>query len=134
MYENYLSSFSNLLNKEIKYVHDLKAFICIPKLDCNLSRITAYGDAVFDKKADLSSQLGQIVLLDDDSHNSIPVSCKSYQSRSAARSVLSAEVIAFAELLDDALAIRKQLKFVLRQPIPGHVLADSKSLLDIISK
>ena len=34
----------------------------------------------------------------------------------------------------DALEIRKKLKFVLRQPIPGHVLTDSKSLLCITSE
>ena len=43
-------------------------------------------------------------------------------------------MIAFADLIDDALAIRKQLEWVLRQPIPVHILMDSKSLFDIITK
>ena len=43
-------------------------------------------------------------------------------------------MLAFADLLNDALEIRKLLEFVLRQPIPGNILTDPKSLLDIISK
>ena len=62
------------------------------------------------------------------------VSYKSYKSKRVARSVLSAEVIAFADFFDDALAIRKQLEFVLRQPIPVHILTYFKSLFDNISK
>ena len=70
----------------------------------------------------------------DDNHNAISVSYKSYKSRYVARSVLSAEVIAFADLFDDALTIHKQSKSVLRQPIPVHILTDSKRMLDIISR
>ena len=44
------------------------------------------------------------------------------------------EVIAFAYLFDDAVAVRKQLEFILRQPILVHILTDSKIILDIISK
>ena len=121
-----------MLKQSNQYVHDHKASIRIPKLDCNSLRIIAYGDAAFVNNADLSSQLGLIVLLTDDNRNAIPLSYKSYKSRRVARSILSAEVIAFAELFNDALKIRKQLEFVLRQPISVHILTDSKSLFDII--
>ena len=40
----------------------------------------------------------------------------------------------FADLFDDALAIRKQLEFFLRQAIPVQIFAYSKRLFDIISK
>ena len=96
--------------------------------------ITTYTDAAFTNNADSSSQLGRIFHLNDDTHNSVSVSYKSYESGRVARSVLSATVIAFADLLDDALAIRKQLEFVLRQPIPEHIPMESKSMFDIISK
>ena len=42
-----------------------------------------------------------------------------------------ADVIAFADLFDDALAIRKQVEFGQIQPIPVNILTDSKSMLDI---
>ena len=102
------------LKKVIKYVHDHKVSIHIPKLDCHSLRITAYSDAAFANNAELSSHLGRKVLLTDDNHNSIPVSYKSYRSRRVVRSVLSAEVFAFADLFDDAFAICKKLEFVLR--------------------
>ncbi len=48
--------------------------------------------------------------------------------------MLSAEVIAFADLFDDAFALRSQIKLALERPVPMHLLTDSKSLFDIISK
>ena len=50
------------------------------------------------------------------------------------RSVLSAEVIAFADLFDDAFALRSQIEHALGLSVPIHMLTDSKSLFDIISK
>ena len=118
----------------IKYLHDHKSSIRIPKLDYNSQRITAYSNAAFANNADLSSQLGRTVHLTDDNHNAIPVSFESYKSRRVALSVLFAEVIAFADLFDDAPTIRNQLVFVLRKQIPVHILTDSKSMFDIRSK
>ena len=116
-------------------MHDSKASIRIPKLGCNSLRITAYSDTALASNVDLSSQLGRIILLTEDNDNSIPIPYKSCTSlERVARSILSAEVIAFPDLFDDALAIRKQLEFALRQPMPVHILTDSKSLLGIIRK
>ena len=90
-----------------------------------------YCDVAFANNADLSSQLVRIVLLIEDNHNINPISHRSYKSQRVTRFVLSAEVIVFADLSDDALVIHKKLEFVLRQLIPEHILTDSKSLLDI---
>ena len=50
------------------------------------------------------------------------------------RSILSAEVVAFVDLFDNSFAICDQIEQALGQPVPMHLLTDSKSLLDIISK
>ena len=115
-------------------MHDYKASILIPKLDCNSLRITAYSDAEFVNSVGSFSQLEQISLLTEDSHNSIPVSYKSHKSRRAAHFVLSAEVIAFVDLFYDARKIRKALGFVLWQLILVHILTNSKSSCKILSK
>ena len=48
--------------------------------------------------------------------------------------MLFALMIAFADILIGAHAIHKQLKFVLRQPKPVHIITDSKNMFEIISK
>ena len=78
MYEKDTTKHCKRFNKAIKYINDHKASICIPKLDCNSLRITAYSETAFANNVELSSQLGRIVLLTDDNRNSIPVSYKSY--------------------------------------------------------
>ena len=96
--------------------------------------ITAYSDAAFSNNAELSSQLGCIVLLTDDCHNAIPVSYKSYKSRRVIRSVLYAEVNAFADLFHDTLAVCRHLDFITRQSMLLQIRKDYKRMLDIISK
>ena len=82
----------------------------------------------------MKSQLGRIVLLIDDNSAAIPIVFKSFKSRRVARSVLSAEVIAFADLFDDAFALSSQIEQALQRAVPMLLLTDSKSLLDIIRK
>ena len=50
------------------------------------------------------------------------------------RSVLSAEVIAFADLFHQAFTLRSQLEHALTHPFPLHLMTDSTSLFDIIGK
>ena len=53
MYEKDMNTLCKRLNRAIKYVHDHKASIRIPKLDYKSLRITAYHDAAFANNADL---------------------------------------------------------------------------------
>ena len=92
--------------------------MCIPKLDFRSLQIYAYSDFAFANNADSSSQLGYIILLTYATNKAVGVSYKSYKVKRIARSVLSAEVIAFADFSDNAIAIRKQLEFILKPPIP----------------
>ena len=107
IYETYIIKYWKRVNNVVKCMHDHKAPVKIPKHDWNSLRITIYSDAAFHNNTELSSQLGRIVLLTDDNQISISVYYKSYKSRSIACSVLIAEVIAFEELFEDILEIRK---------------------------
>jgi len=123
-----------MLNDLVRYAHNNVAHLPFPKLDVSSIRIVGYSDAAFANNHDLSSQLGRIIMLIDDNGLAIPVAFKSYKSRRVTRLVLSAEVIAFADLFDDAFAIRSQVEEALRRGVAPHLLTDSKSLFDIISK
>ena len=122
------------LNSAIRYAHDNAASLRFPKIERSSIGLVGFSDAAYANNHDLTSQLGRIVLIMDDSNKTIPISFKSYKSRRVTRSVLSAEVIAFADLFDDAMAIRSQMEHALQQPVPMHLMTDSKSLFDIISK
>ena len=122
------------LNAAIRYAHHNIAYLKFPKLDRSSLRIIGYSDAAFANNLDLTSQLGRIILLTDKSQAAVPVSFKSYKSRRVTRSVLSAEVIAFADLFDDAYALRSQIEQANGRAVPMHLMTDSKSLFDIISK
>ena len=99
------------LNFIVRYAHDNIAHLPFPKLDLRSIRIVGYSDAAFANNHDATSQLGRIILLVDDGNAAIPIAFKSYKSRRVTRSVLSAEVIAFADLFDNAFAIRSLSNF-----------------------
>ena len=121
-------------NVVIRYARNIATSLKFPRLDMKSLRVVGYSDAAFANNQDLSSQLGRIILLMDGTGVSVQKSFKSYKSLRVTRSVLSAEIIAFDELFDDAFAIRHQLEQGLRRVVLTHLLTDSKSLFDIISK
>ena len=83
---------------------------------------------------DLSSQSERTVVLTEVSNKSFSVSCKSYEFRLVAHSVLLTQVIAFADLTDDAPVIRKKLELFLRPSVKVHNHTDFKNHFDFISK
>ena len=118
----------------IKSIHNDNASMCTPGLDLDTLRAIANGNSALINNVDLSSYLGRIVLLTYMSNRAATVSYKSYKSRHVACYKLSAEIIAFADLTDYALAILKQLKLIMNRPEPVQILTDSKNLFNIISK
>ena len=123
------------LNFAIRYATNNVACLKFPKLDSPSIKIIGYSDAaIATNNFDLSSELGYIILLMDKNNAAIPVSFKSYKSKRVTRSVWSAEVIAFADLFDQAFALRSQLEHAINRSVPLHLMTDSKSLLDIIRK
>ena len=122
------------LTKATKYAHDNKALIHTHKLDYDTFHIVPYSVSVHGNCADLSSQVGYIGLLTCMT-KTLNHSRRTRKSRDVFQfSVLSAEVIAIADLPDYSLFIRKQLELILKHPISVHMLTDSKSLFNIICK
>ena len=128
------SGFVKRMNQLVRYAHDNVAHLKFPKLKQESLRIDGFSEAAYANNHDITSQLGRIILVTDDTNADIPISFKSYKSRRVVRSVLSAEVIAFADMFDDAYAIRTQVQQAIRCSVPMHLMTDSKSLFDIISK
>ena len=125
VFENEPKKHVKRLNSLVRHAHNIVAHLKFPDLDRNSLRLVGYSDAAYANNHDLSSQLGRIVLLMDDADRFSPISFKSYKSRRVVRSVLAAEVIAFADLFDDAYALRSQFEHALGRSIPMQLMTDS---------
>ena len=99
----------NRLNTIIRYAYGNIAHLPFPKLDLRSIRIVGYSNAAFANNYDAIFQLWRIILLFDDGNVAIPIAFKSYKSGRVTRSVLSAEVIAFADLLTTPLQFALKL-------------------------
>ncbi len=134
MFEQDAKACLKRLNGVERYAQKNVGYLKFPCLEQANVRIVGYSDAAFANNHDLTSQLCRVILLMDKIDNAIPVSFKSYKSRRVTRSVLSAEAIAFADMVDDALASQSQMEQALERTPLMHLLTDSKSLFDITSK
>ena len=120
--------------KAFRYAQDKPGMVTLPNLQSSILRFVGYSDGGYFSNHDLTSQIGRTKLIMDESGASSPIIFSSYKSRRVARSVLSAERNAFADLFDDAYALRSQIENTLNHAVPMHFLTDSKSLFEIISK
>ena len=134
MFDSNAKAYVKQINSLVRYAHNNVAHIQFPSLVRDTLRIVGFSDAAYANNYDLTSQLGRIILLSDVSNAVIPISFKSYKSRRVTRSVLSAEVIAFADLFGDAYALKTKIEHALQRYIPMHLMTDSKYLFDTISK
>ncbi len=114
------------LNAVVRYNHDNMVNHQFPKLKLRSLLIIGYSDA-FANNHDLTSKLGQIVMLIDGKNNGAPISFKRFKSKNVTRLVLSAGIVAFADLFDDFFALASQMEHALGPLVPMHLLADSKS-------
>ena len=74
------------------------------KLDMASTRVVGFSDAAFANNDDYSSQLGLIIIFADSDNIAVIISYISYKSRRVIRLILVAEVISFADLLDEGFA------------------------------
>ena len=91
-----------------------------PKLDITTLCIVENSDTVFTSNTDVTSQLGRKVLLADGCGFDAQISFKTYKSRHAICSVLTAELIGFEDLFGEAFALRSQIEQALRRTLPLH--------------
>ena len=128
------STYVSLLNKATRYATRHDVSIIFPQLDQPSLKIIGYSDASFSNNMDLSSQLGFIIFLQDNTNAIIPQVFKSYKAKRLCRSAMAAEVIAFSDLFDSAYTLKRELSILLNRTISLELFTDSKSLFDAISK
>ena len=122
-------------NKTVKFLKNTSnQGLRMQKLDRESLHLRVYSDASFANNADLTSQLGYIILLADKYGKCNVLHYASYKSRRVTRSVLGAEVYAFADAFDFAYVIKHDLEEILGQRVPLQMLTDSRSLFDVIVK
>ncbi len=96
--------------------------------------MVGYADAAFANNADLSSQLGFIVLLKDKNDSQAIIHYGPWKCQHVTRSVLRAEVYAFSHCLDFVLVLTHDLSSMLGRKVSTVLFTDSKCLFDTITK
>ena len=122
------------LNRAVNFAIAHLYSLNVPKLHLKSLRVTGFSDSSFANNDDLSSQLGYICFLGDETERVIPIVFKSYKSRRVTRSPMAGEVIAFSDMFDVAGTMSEEVGFLMNRRIPVQLFTDSKSLLDVISK
>lgn len=111
-----------------------RVLLAVLKLDAASFRIVGFSDASFANRRELSTQLGYIIFLVDGDSNSVPIEFKSYRSRRITYSTMAEKVIAFANISDSAVTLRKVVERLLHRRVALHPLTDCTCTLNIISK
>lgn len=125
---------SRALNSAVQHLQKEKFSIYFPKLDLDSITIRGYSDAGFSNNSDLKSQLGILVLLKDKNDNACVIHYSSWKSRRVVRSVLAAELFAFVSSHDYCQIIAHDLHLITGKKFPVHLMTDSKSIFDTITK
>jgi Reverse transcriptase (RNA-dependent DNA polymerase) len=105
-----------------------------PDLDATSLYLAAYGDASLGGNADMSSQMGGVIVLRDSSGSCHLLHWFSRKCPRVTSSVLAAEVIACVTVFDIAYALREVLEQVLKRRIPLYLFTDSYSLFSTVTK
>jgi hypothetical protein len=104
------------------------------QLDPASLRIFLFTDASFGNAENLSSQLGFVIVLADDSGNANVVHFGSQKSRRVTRSVLAAEILALVYGWDNAFVVAHTLSEIFGRSIPVHAYVDSRTTFNCVAK
>jgi hypothetical protein len=134
------------LNKRLKWqAHNLQRGLCYLPIDLSTAQLMIFVDGSFANNADLSSQLGFIIMLvnetRDDGSFTITgntVHWSSTKCKRVTRSVLASEVYAMVNGFDIGLAIATTLRMITEKleipAIPVILCTDSYSLYECLVK
>lgn len=122
------------INRATAYAINNHTTLHIPPLDIDTLKVIGFSDGSFANNADLTSQLGYIIFLGDNTGRVAPIQFKSYKAKRVTRSAMASEVIAFSDMSDYAITLAMELNSLLNKNIPVHLLTDSKCLFDVIAK
>ena len=93
-----------------------------------------FTDSLFANNKDLSSQIGYVIVMADQSNNANIVHWSSTKCKRVTRSILASELYTIAHGFDIGAAIKSTAQQILHINIPLIVCTDSKSLYDCLVK
>jgi Reverse transcriptase (RNA-dependent DNA polymerase) len=122
------------LNARIRWQqeHTDRGLTFVP-LDLTKVRLIVYSDAAFANNADLTSQIGYVITLDDGASANI-IHWSSTKCKRVTRSVLAAELYGMVNGFDISAALKETLGLALKRPVSLVICTDSKSLFDCLVK
>lgn len=104
-------------------------------LNIDTLRLVVFTDASFANNRDLSSQIGFVITLADDSNKANIIHWSSLKCKRVTRSILASELYAVAHGFDTAIVLKSTIEKILqRNNLPLILCTDSKSLYDCLVK
>ena len=126
---------AKLLNKRLKWqIDNFERGIKFIKLDINTLQLIVFTDASFGNNADLTSQIGYVIVLADGNNGANIIHWSSVKCKRITRSVLASELYGMALGFDTGSSIKTTLSKILDKSIPLAICTDSKSLFDCMVK
>jgi hypothetical protein len=121
------------LNQRLKWQIDNSARgLKFVKLNKDTLKLIAFTDASFASNADLSSQIGYVIVLANASGKANIIHWSSTKCKRVTRSVLAAELYGMAHGFNIAAAVKSTIDKMLSITIPLILCTDSKSLFDCL--
>ena len=123
------------LNKRLQWqIDNSTKGLRFVKLDKDALKLLVFTDASFANNKDLSSQIGFLLVLADESNQANIVHWSSIKCKRVTRSVLASELYAMAHGFDIGGVVKSTVSHVLRINLPLVLCTDSKSLYDCLVK